>query len=225
MTKRKFAGYVLGVACGCAAPAGWGQFIYDNTTTSVFNSYGTTDPTVNTFGDYVFFSSGPSVITEVSFLMYASKDAVDPEANFGLFVYDDNGGTVGSLLGSFSLDDYVFSGSGSHTLTFSGLSVPVGTSAFIGLSIENYNGGGGFEDFIGVEMFDPPTVGSSDADTMLVTVGVPGLNPGQLPSVWLGAGLNNMAMTIIAVPEPVEVSVIAGLGLVAFGALRRRRDA
>jgi hypothetical protein len=138
-----------------------------------------------------------------------------------LFLYEDNLGVVGNLLGSAVLNNYVFLGNGGHWLTFSGLSIPVGGSVFVALSIENYNGDGTFNDFIGVEMYDPPTVGSSDSDTMLFAFGS-GLTAGDAPTAVLDPGLNNIAMTITAVPEPGDYALAAGFALAAFGLWRRR---
>lgn len=203
-----------------SAPA-LGQMVYDNSSTSTFNSFGTGSPDIQTFGDYVTLAGGPTTITEVSFLLAAEQDNGNPEGNFGLFLYEDNGGVVGNLLGSATLNNYVFPGNGGHWLTFSGLGIPVGGSVFVALSIENYNGDGTFNDFIGVEMYDPPTIGSSDSDTMLFAFGS-GLTTGDAPTAVLGAGLNNIAMTITAVPEPGEYALAAGFGLAAFALWRRR---
>jgi hypothetical protein len=124
------------------------------------------------------------------------------------------------VLGSAVLANYTFPGNGGHWLTFSGLNIPVGGTVFVALSINNYNGDSTFDDFIGVEMYDPPTVGTSDSDTMLLAFG-DGLTAGNAPSPNLRPGLNNIAMTITAVPEPGEYALLAGIGLVGLGLWRR----
>lgn len=219
------AATMAGALLMLVAPSASGGVIYDNTTTTVFNAFGTVDSTIQTFGDYVTFSGGSATIGSVSFLVDVSQNDGTPVANFGLFVYDDNAGTVGSLLSSATLNDYGFAGNGEFTLSFSGLNIPVGPAAFIGLSIENYDADGTFNDFIGVMMYDPPTTGASDAETMLFASGA-GFTPGQSPQLTLGnanQGLNNIAMTIAAVPEPQALAAVSGLGLAGFALARWRR--
>lgn len=214
---------LLGAIVTCAAPSIRAALVYDNTTTTQFNSFGTLNPDTVTFGDYVTLASGPTTITEITFLIDANQDSGAPEADLGLYVYADIAGTVGNLLGSAMLNGYVFSGNGTSPVVFTGLNIPVGTTAFVGLSIGNYNGDDTFDDFIGVEMYDPPTVGSSDADTMVVAFGA-GLGFGQGPAPALGPGLNNIAMTIVDVPEPQAYALLGGLGLVGFTLWRRRHS-
>jgi hypothetical protein len=198
------------------------DIIYSNLgTISTFLANGppaTSDPWT-TYGDHATFGPGLRRINSVRFEFYANEAAGGQStADLMLLIYDDDGGTVGSLLASKSIFAHTFDNRVRTVLPFSNMSVVVGNSAFVAVAIKSevY-----FDPFYGMDIKrkvgvtgqGSPNPGSSDPLSMLEFDGF-GLPAGstatnQFPFDDLP--YQNLRFEITAIPEPSGVIVVLSL--------------
>jgi hypothetical protein len=165
--ERKTLKYILRplmlLVLGCAPGAGT-TIMYDNT--------------VNPTPDTVFYSIGPytalgdqihlistGIATQAEVEIFNDLAGGTFDAELDLFAV---GSPVGALLGSFDLTDLVSVGSDVIDMTFdlgAGLLVP--QDLIFTVSVSDVSAGMD----LGVDMFEPPTVGTSDPTFMIVQSG------------------------------------------------------
>jgi hypothetical protein len=156
-TLLPFALLMLGCASGARA-----TILYDNTTTDTFATFlYSLGPPYTALGDQIhLISAGTADQAEVEMFNNGDAGTFDVELDFY-----NVGSPVGSLLGSFDLTGISSVGSDVIDLTFdlgAGLSVP--QDLIFTVSVSNMSSN---TMDLGVDMFEPPTVGSSDNSFMI----------------------------------------------------------
>jgi hypothetical protein len=204
---------LLTLGCGFAAR---GDLLYDNTTTdtgdTVFYSIG---PYTALGDEITLASAGTAGLAQVE--LYNNGDAGTFDAQLNVF---NVGSPVGSSLGSYDADGVNSVGSDVIDISFSlgaGLSVPQDLIFTVTVSNESPNMD------LGVDMFEPPTVGSSDPSFMIA----------QSNGVYTEIGTNDedvyfqLDSTSEAVaPEASSLTLLlAGLLLMGLRGMRRTRAA
>jgi hypothetical protein len=106
--------------------------------------------------------------------------------------------------------------SGLATVIFPDLNVAVPDDLIFALSVSNISTGSAD---LGVELYDPPTIGSSDNGLYISAVGSTFSNVRvQTP------GFGNLNFSLTATPEPATLSIIAaGLAVLALASRRKLR--
>jgi hypothetical protein len=203
----------------------YGQSIYNNTTTDTGNSL--TLVNGETLGDEIVMgnSSPFDSVTGISFELYSVESAfVSEDVQMEVYLLQNNGtpfngyATPNTVLydsGLFSLETpQQFAGSNVGTVddTFSS---PVTVPQDFTLAVEVTGLSG--SDSLGIELFDPPTVGSNYGDYWLNT-GSWGLYTNSVPTAF-GAQVEGTAS-----PEPsVGILGVLGFGLTSLALYIRRR--
>jgi hypothetical protein len=148
---------------GCAL-AGRATTLYDNTVTDTLDTVFYSIGPYSALGDQIqLISAGTATQAEVEMFNNGSAGTFDAQLNFY-----NVGSPVGSLLGSFILSNISSEGSDVIDMTFdlgAGLTVPEDLIFTVSLN----NVGAGMD--LGVDMFEPPDVGSSDNSFMIVESG------------------------------------------------------
>lgn len=214
---------VIVVGLSCAVPAR-ADVIYSNLgSISSFLANGppiSSDPWT-TYGDHATFGPGDRRINSARFEFFVDEPAGGQStADLTLLIYDDFGGTVGSLLDSTSIFGHTFDNRVRTVLTFSDLNAVVGNSAFVAVAIkaEVYFDplyGMDIKRRVGVTGQGSPNPGSSDPLTMLEFDGY-GLPEGssatnQFPFDDLP--FQNLRFEISAIPEPSGIVFVVALAL------------
>jgi hypothetical protein len=210
-TLLPFVLLMLGCACGARA-----TILYDNTTTDTFDTIlYSLGPPYTALGDQIqLISAGTADQAKVE--LFNNGEAGTFDAELSIF---DVGSPVGSLLGSFDLTDISSVGSDVIDLTFdlgAGLTVPEDLIFTVSVSNMSPNMD------LGVDMFEPPTVGSSDNSFMIVQSG----------GVYSELGTNSenvyfqlSGTTGASVPEPSGLTLLGtGLLVMGLGAWSRARQ-
>jgi hypothetical protein len=156
-----FALLMLGCASGARATV-----LYDNTTTDTLDTflYSLAQPPYTALGDQIhLISAGTANQAQVE--MFNNGDAGTFDATLDFF---NVGSPVGSSLGSFDVTNISSVGQDVIDITFNlsgGLSVPQDLIFTVSVSNTSPNMD------LGVDMFEPPTVGSSDNSFMIAQSG------------------------------------------------------
>jgi hypothetical protein len=183
--------------------------LYSNTTTdqqtSVFYSTGFTQ-----LGDQIEMTSeGVLASLDAQFFNVGSDATFDAVLEFYQV-----GNPVGDQIGgSFTTTDISIAGGSSQTVTFSDLGLFVPQDVIVVLSIQSESAGGD----IGVNFFDPPTVGTSD-DSFFISNDATGLTQAST-----NLGIDNVYFEIngTAVPEPSTAALaLGGLMLIVVASKR-----
>jgi hypothetical protein len=183
--------------------------VYDNTTSdtgfSIFYSEGYTQ-----IGDQLqLTTSAPVSSLDAQFF----NDGLDATLDATLAFYNV-GSPVGSQIGgSFTVSDISIASNTSQTVTFAdfgGLSVPA--DVIVALSVQKVSGGGD----IGVNFFDPPTVGASDNTFFIANDGT------GLAQASTYMDIDNVYFQVNSVPEPATLGMVLG-SLIAVAYFKRRR--
>jgi hypothetical protein len=209
-TLLPFALLMLGCASGAHA-----TILYDNTTTDTFDTIlYSLGPPYTALGDQIhLISAGTADQAKVELFNNGDAGTFDAELDFY-----NVGSPVGSLLGSFDLTDISSIGSDVIDLTFdlgAGLTVPqdlIFTVTVSNMSSDTMD--------LGVDMFEPPTVGSSDNSFMIAESG------GVFSQ--LGTNSENVYFQLsgtggASTPEASSLTLLGtGLLVIGMGALRSR---
>jgi hypothetical protein len=204
---------LLILACAHGARAGT-TLLYDNTTTD------TGDTILYSVGPYTALGDQLSLIsqglaTQAKVQMYNNGNAGTFDAELDFFQL---GGPVGSQLGSFDLTGLASVGSDVINLTFNlGSSFNVPQDMIFMVSVSNQSPGMD----LGLDMFEPPAVGSSDNTYMIAESG--GVYS-QLPTSNENVYFQLSATAIAAAPEPSSLALLLTcLPAMWFGWLTNRR--
>jgi hypothetical protein len=185
--------------------------LYDNTTTDTFDTVLYSVGPYTALGDQLhLLSAGYATQAVVEMYNNGSAGAFDAELDFF-----DVGSPVGAEFGSFDLTGISSPGSDVIHITFDlggGLAVPQDLLFAVSIS----NAGPGMD--LGLDMFDPPTVGSSDNSYMIAASGGSYFE--------LGTNSENVYFRLsgapaVSAPE-ASSAVLLGAGLVMIGCTRRR---
>lgn len=189
-----------------------------------------------TFGDHVTFGPGGRTITSIKSRFYLisffNPNPGQPmTTDVHISIYDDDNGTVGSLLGTTSIFGHTFQQGVFTTLTFPNTSIRVGDTAFVAVITKNVPVLG---QYAGYELYGVsptasgiPSPGYSDPGTLLKTYGF-GLTPANVPGDFTGLTnpAQNLNLEISAIPEPnfgpVGFAALAALLLMSRHILNRR---
>ncbi len=205
------------------ASGAFGAVIYSNTTTDTgstiqFNANG-----YSAIGDQITLGGTDRFATTATTQFFNSLSTAGTfSATLSLYAVGVNPAVLGSLLGSVTTNNIAISGfdlnnpltTGTANVTFSGLNATVPNDIIFVLSVANV-----VRADLGLTLFDPPTVGSSNSATFISALGNTfSLTPGEP-----GFGNVNFSLTATsATPEPATLSVIGG-SLAVLALLRRRR--
>ena len=191
----------------CALPA-WGATIYQNTTTdtgltAVYSALG-----VSEIGDRILLTAGNS--SEISVQFYNLTNSI---GTFDILLRVLDAGLT--ELGTFSASGMPAFAASITTVSFSTFGLPVPNEVIIMVSISNQSAGID----LGLNLFDPPTIGSSLNTELWV-------NDGTVHSVATGIGEGNLYLQVDvdAVPEPSTLALMVTGTLVMLGLRRRRRS-
>lgn len=143
------------------APGAWASLLYDNTTTDTGETVLYSIGPYTALGDQIQLdSAGVATQAEVELFNNGGAGTFDAQLNFF-----DVASPVGSFLGSSDLTDISSVGGDALDLTFDlggGLTVP--QDLIFTVTVSNASA----DLDLGVDMFEPPTVGSSDNSFMIV---------------------------------------------------------
>ena len=158
-TLLQFALLILGCAPGMRA-----TLLYDNTTTPTLDTVFYFSGPYTALGDQIqLISAGTATQAEVELFNNGDAGTFDVELDFFTV-----GSPVGSPIGSFDLTDISSVGSDVIDLTFDlGAGLPVPEDLVFTVSVSNMSPNMD----LGVDMFEPPTVGSSDNSFMIAESG------------------------------------------------------
>jgi hypothetical protein len=206
------------LSLGCATRASAKVVMYDNTTTPTLDTFFYSVGPYLALGDLIdLVSSGTA--TDASVEMFNDGAAGTFDAQLNLYSV---GSPVGSLIGSSNVTG--ISSVGGDVLDFSfsfGTGITVPQDIVFTLSVSNMSPNMD----LGVDMFEPPMVGSSD-NTFMISESSPGTFS-QLPTPNNENVYFQLSGDIASgVPEPGSVWLV-GLGLAAagIGCMRRRYGA
>ena len=158
-TLLPFALLMLGCAPGMRA-----TLLYDNTTTPTLDTVFYSSGPYTALGDQVELIS-PGTASQAEVELFNGGDAGTFDAELDFF---DVGSPVGAPLGSFDLTDISSVGSDVIDLTFDlAAGLPVPEDLIFTVSVSNMSPNMD----LGVDMFEPPTVGSSDNSFMIAESG------------------------------------------------------
>ena len=148
------------------APEAHAVILYNNTTTDTLDTvlYSDVQPPYTALGDQIHLISA-GVANQAEVEMFNNGDAGTFDAKLDFF---DVGSPVGSSLGSFTVTNISSVGSDVIDITFDlGSGLPVPQDLVVTVTVSNTTPNVD----LGVDMFEPPTVGSSDNTFMIVQSG------------------------------------------------------
>lgn len=180
--------------------------------------------------DHIFATVG-GFTTQWSFTV-ANQNTGEVEIQPLVRFYDDNGpsGSPGTLLAGFSFGRNTVIGGGFRifTTTTTNFTIPADGSFWAGISFDNDNGGSGAMladmNAIGQQLFNPPTIGSSD-DTYFITNTAGSFlanNPAGTVTNFGGSPVANFGWQFQVVPEPGSMVLATMAAISAFCRIRRK---
>jgi riboflavin synthase alpha subunit len=191
--------------------------IYSNNTTDLANSIQYTANGYTQLGDTIALGGTARFVTQAStqFFNFDSSSTTF-SATLSLYAVGTGGNVVGALLGSYTVNGVSITGfnaniaaSGLTNVTFSNLNVTVPDNVIFVLSVANITSRSAD---LGLELYDPPTAGSSSNATFISNNGGGYVVSATDP----GFGNPNFSLTTgAATPEPAGLSFIGG-GLAAL---------
>lgn len=214
---------VAGLSFALAAPLTAQETVYDNSTTDTFLTYFYGDLETTRLGDVVQLGGTNRLLSDASVQFFNGSSVTGSfRAQLQLFAFDVAEGTVGPLLHTATSGE-VSIGDGDdaiRTVHFTGLNVLV--PDVLAFMVGIFDATAGLD--LGLNVFEPPTIGSSDNARLLLdddegdpVVGVTTPGEGNLFFV-----ANARALPVV-VPEPANVVLLGtGVLMLAYVAHRRR---
>jgi hypothetical protein len=204
----------------------FGSTVYLNDVTDTGNTVQYSANGYTAIGDQITLGGTSRFATDASTQFFnALSTSGTFDTTLSLYSVGVSPAVVGTLLGAYTVTGVPISGfdinnpltSGTTNVTFFGLNVTVPDSVIFILTIANVSNAD-----LGLTLFDPPTIGSSDNASFITNDGT-GFS---LNSAGAGFSNVNFALGAIAsggVPEPASLLMMGGglAGLVVF--YRRRR--
>jgi len=195
------------------ASAARAEILYNNTTTDTGDTFFYFNGSYTALGDQIqLASAGTALQAQVE--MFNGGDAGTFDAELAFFSV---GTPVGALLGSFDLTGISSVGLDVIDMTFNlGAGLVVPQNVIFTVTVSNMSNS---NMILGVDMFEPPTVGSSDPTFMIDESG--GVYS-QLGTVDEDVYFQLSGTANASVPEASSV-VLLGIGLVGLGLAQRSR--
>jgi hypothetical protein len=209
-----------------AASTLFGSTIYQNNTTDLANSVQYNANSYSALGDQITLGGTDRFATQASTQFFNfDSTATTFDATLRLYAVGSGGSVVGALLGTYTAAgisitgfDANNAGSGLANVTFTGLNTVVPNSVIFVLSVANISTQTAD---LGIELYEPPTIGSSDNSTYISATG------GTFASSFTDPGYGNLNFALTAtagaaVPEPATWAAIGG-GLAVLAFARRTK--
>ena len=225
-------GKILGLAATLLliAPSAQAATIYDNTATNrnlifpvgIYTVGGQTNISVTEIGDQVTLGGTARLITDMFVGISLASSSTNRNETAKLKIYEDNAsGTPTTLLFSSGAQSLSV---GFFEYSFQGIGAYLGGSSTVTWMVEFAGVETG--ETAGLAIFGNPTVGQTFDDIWVraIVSGTPTFELKNLPTAFQPEGFY---AKIIAVPEPSTYAllILAGISLVAFRQVARRRNA
>lgn len=188
--------------------------VYDNTTTDTQVTFFFSTGPFTQLGERISLGGTDRVLTDVTVQFFnALSTAGSFDAEIQLY---GTGSPVGSLLGTFAANGNAIGGQSTLNVSFAGLNLQVPTDMAYVVSVSNVVGP--LE--LGLNAFDPPTIGTSHNQLLLVNPGTGLVEPATQQ------GLGNLYFLAHAAPVPEPSAILlAAMGVLALMSATRRRRA
>lgn len=191
--------------------------VYNNTTTDTFDTVVYSTGVYTEIGDQIHLAGTDRVADGAAVQFYNLGSSGNFDATLNLYRLDSNNVDVGTLLGSYTAANMFLAAGGLLEVSWllAGLNLPDGL--FFTVSVNNFSSGMD----LGLTVFDPPTVGSSSSQFLIVK-GASGFAQASL-----GNGHDNIYFRLDAtsanpIPEPGTGGMVS-LAMLSLFAIRGRR--
>ncbi|HUE21807.1 MAG TPA: PEP-CTERM sorting domain-containing protein [Bryobacteraceae bacterium] len=206
MKRYILTSFVLALACGPGAVAGT---VYDNTVTDTLNTISYSTGPYAQIGDQVALGGVDRLLNSASIQFYNNGDAGTFSA---IPQFWNLGAPVGAQIGGdYQVDGLAIDASSILTVPFSIPNLEAPDSLIVTVAILNTSAGMD----LGLDLFDPPVVGSSDNTALIV-------NDGSFQTSSTPEGLGNLYLGLDATtpdtsaPEPSTGAMLGGLAILAL---------
>lgn len=187
--------------------------VYDNSDVDLFITYPYLGANATRIGDVVTLGGTNRILQDLAVQFYNFGEVPGTfDALLELYSYDS---AVGSLIGSATTTGVAIGADDIVTVTFSGLNLLVPDQFAFAVGIFNVTG----DIDVGLNVFGPPGIGSSDDTMFLADVG------NGLEGVTVPSGEGNLYMVATAVPaSSPPLAMLVMMALVGFTRTARRRS-
>ncbi|MBL0937662.1 MAG: hypothetical protein IBJ03_02145 [Gemmatimonadaceae bacterium] len=186
--------------------------VYDNSSFDTFITYAFSAVNATRIGDVAQLEGMNRLLSNLSIQLYNfSGSSGFFDAQLELYNYD---GSIGPLIGNASVSGVGINGNGTQTVTFTDLDLVVPDQFAFVIGISSIVGAID----VGLNIFGPPTIGSSDDAHLLVDYGS-GIQDGTTAQ---GEGNLYMVANALPVSEPsTALLIVFGLASLTCAAQRR----
>lgn len=197
-----------------------GGSFYLNSVTDTGATVQYSDNSYTAIGDHITLGSTGLATDATAQFFNVSPTSGIFDATLRLYSVGVSPSVLGALLGTYTVTNIPITGfdisnpltTGTTTVKFSGLNINVPTELIFMISLANVTNAD-----LGLTLFDPPTVGSSDNSSFIADSG------SGASVISTDPGFGNVNFELIQTPEPGTISLLGGgLALLGF-AIRRKR--